>query len=644
MSEIDEKEFEKATEQYGDSQIQVLEGLEAVRKRPGMYIGTTSVKGLHHLIYEIVDNSIDEALAGFCDEISVTLCADGSVLVEDDGRGVPAGINEKLQLPTLEVIFATLHAGGKFGGGGYAIAGGLHGVGASVVNALSEKLVATNHRDGKTYRISFSKGKTVEPFSCIGETDRHGLTVQFWPDGTIFETTEFDTEIVRARLREQAFLNAGVKLVLKDEREPGHEPEIYCYEGGIKSFVEYLNSKKACEIIHRDVIYVSGKKGTSIAEVAMQYNDTYNETLLSFANNMHTVEGGTHETGFKSALTKVFNDYGRKYNILKPDEKLQGEDTREGLTAVISVKLEDAQFESQTKAKLGNSEVRTLVESIMTEKLTEYFEENPATARAIIEKSIGAARAREAARRARELTRRKGLLESSMLPDKLADCNERRMEYTELYMVEGDSAGGTAKDGRDSQFQAILPLRGKILNVEKARLDRIYSSVQIVPIILALGTGIGEEFDISKLRYGKIIIMADADVDGAHIKTLLLTFFFRHMRPLIEQGHIYAAMPPLYRVYKGKQQFYAFSDEERDKYIEQLGGSGVSAERYKGLGEMDKDQLWETTMDPERRILKRVTVEDAFEADAMFTLLMGDKVEPRREFIEKNAKYADIDI
>ena len=644
MSEIDEKEFEKATEQYGDSQIQVLEGLEAVRKRPGMYIGTTSIKGLHHLIYEIVDNSIDEALAGFCDEISVTLCADGSVLVEDDGRGVPAGINEKLQLPTLEVIFATLHAGGKFGGGGYAIAGGLHGVGASVVNALSEKLVATNHRDGKTYRISFSKGKTVEPFSCIGETDRHGLTVQFWPDGTIFETTEFDTEIVRARLREQAFLNAGVKLVLKDEREPGHEPEIYCYEGGIKSFVEYLNSKKACEIIHRDVIYVSGKKGTSIAEVAMQYNDTYNETLLSFANNMHTVEGGTHETGFKSALTKVFNDYGRKYNILKPDEKLQGEDTREGLTAVISVKLEDAQFESQTKAKLGNSEVRTLVEGILTEKLTEYFEENPATARAIIEKSIGAARAREAARRARELTRRKGLLESSMLPDKLADCNERRMEYTELYMVEGDSAGGTAKDGRDSQFQAILPLRGKILNVEKARLDRIYSSVQIVPIILALGTGIGEEFDISKLRYGKIIIMADADVDGAHIKTLLLTFFFRHMRPLIEQGHIYAAMPPLYRVFKGKQQFYAFSDEERDKYIEQLGGTGVSAERYKGLGEMDKDQLWETTMDPERRILKRVTVEDAFEADAMFTLLMGDKVEPRREFIEKNAKYADIDI
>ena len=644
MSEIDEKEFEKATEQYGDSQIQVLEGLEAVRKRPGMYIGTTSVKGLHHLIYEIVDNSIDEALAGFCDEIRVTLCADGSVLVEDDGRGVPAGMNEKLGLPTLEVIFATLHAGGKFGGGGYAIAGGLHGVGASVVNALSEKLVATNHRDGKIYRISFSKGKTVEPFACIGETDRHGLTVRFWPDGTIFETTEFDMEIVRARLREQAFLNAGVKLVLTDERTPGNEPEVYCYEGGIRSFVEYLNSKKACEVIHRDVIYVSGKKGTSIAEVAMQYNDTYNETLLSFANNMHTVEGGTHETGFKAALTKVFNDYGKKYNILKADEKLQGEDTREGITAVISVKLEDAQFESQTKAKLGNSEVRTLVESIMTEKLMEYFEENPATARAIIEKSIGAARAREAARRARELTRRKGLLESSMLPDKLADCNERRMEFTELYMVEGDSAGGTAKDGRDSQFQAILPLRGKILNVEKARLDRIYSSVQIVPIILALGTGIGEEFDISKLRYGKIIIMADADVDGAHIKTLLLTFFFRHMRPLIEQGHVYAAMPPLYRVFKGKQQFYAFSDEERDKYIEQLGGTGVSAERYKGLGEMDKDQLWETTMDPERRILKRVTVEDAFEADAMFTLLMGDKVEPRREFIEKNAKYADIDI
>ncbi len=640
-----DKEFEKAASQYGDNQIQVLEGLEAVRKRPGMYIGTTSIKGLHHLIYEIVDNSIDEALAGFCDTIKVTLCNDGSVLVEDDGRGVPSGINEKLGLPTLEVIFATLHAGGKFGGGGYAIAGGLHGVGASVVNALSKRLEAVNHRDGKEYRIAFEYGKVVEPFTVVGDTDKHGLTVRFYPDDTIFETVTFEKEIVENRLREQAFLNGGVNLTLIDERDGG-EPEVFCYEGGIRSFVEYLNEIKGAECIHNDVIYVSGQKGTSIAEVAIQYNDTYNETVLSFANNMHTVEGGTHETGFKSALTKVLNDYGKKNGILKADEKLQGEDTREGITAVISVKLEDAQFESQTKAKLGNSEVRTLVEGMLNDKLTEYFEENPSTAKIIIEKSIGAARAREAARKARELTRRKGLLESSMLPDKLADCNERRPEFTELFMVEGDSAGGTAKDGRNPQFQAILPLRGKILNVEKSRLDKIYTSVQIVPIILALGTGIGDEFDISKLRYGKIIIMADADVDGAHIKTLILTFFFRHMRPLIEQGHVYAAVPPLYKVYKGKQQFYAFSDEERDEYIEKLGGgTNIGVERYKGLGEMDKDQLAETTLDPTKRILKRITIDDAYEADAMFSLLMGDKVEPRREFIEKNAKYAlNIDV
>ena len=639
------RDFEKATETYSDNQIQVLEGLEAVRKRPGMYIGTTSVKGLHHLIYEIVDNSIDEALAGCCDDIRVYICKDGSIKVEDDGRGVPSGINEKLGLPTLEVIFATLHAGGKFGSGGYAIAGGLHGVGASVVNALSKRLEAVNCRDGKMYTIAFEYGKVVEPLKYVGNTDRHGLTVKFWPDETIFETIEFDKDIIRNRLREQAFLNGGVKLSLFDEREENLTPETFCYEGGIKSFVEYLNAKKGAEVIHKDVIYFCGSKGTSIVEVAMQYNDTYNETLLSFANNMHTIEGGTHETGFKSALTKVFNDYGKKYGIIKGDEKFMGEDTREGITTVISVKLEDAQFESQTKAKLGNSEIRTLVEGLVGEKLAEYLEENPSTAKAILEKAISAARAREAARKARELTRRKGLLESSMLPDKLADCNERRMEYTELYIVEGDSAGGTAKDGRDSQFQAVLPLRGKILNVEKARLDRIYSSIQIVPIILALGTGIGEEFDLSKLRYGKIIIMADADVDGAHIKTLILTFFFRHMRPLIEKGHIYAAMPPLYRVYKGKQQYYAFSDDERDKYIALLGGVNVSAERYKGLGEMDKDQLWETTMDPEKRILKRVTVEDALEADATFSLLMGDKVEPRREFIERNAKLAvNIDV
>ncbi len=637
--------FEKATETYGDSQIQVLEGLEAVRKRPGMYIGTTSAKGLHHLVYEIVDNSIDEALAGCCDDIRVTMCEDGSIKVEDDGRGIPSGINEKSGLPTLEVIFATLHAGGKFGNGGYAIAGGLHGVGASVVNALSRRLEATSCRDGKAYTIAFERGRTVEPFKYVGETDRHGLSVRFWPDETVFETLEFDKDVIKSRLREQAFLNGGVRLSLIDKRGAEETLDIFCYEGGIRSFVEYLNSKKAADIVHKDIIYVAGEKGTSVAEVAIQYNDTYNETLFSFANNMHTLEGGTHETGFKSALTKVFNDYGKKYGILKGDEKFMGEDTREGMTAVISVKLEDAQFESQTKAKLGNSEIRTLVESMLNEKLAAYLEENPATAKAIIEKAASAARAREAARKARELTRRKGLLESSLLPDKLADCNERRAEFTELYLVEGDSAGGTAKDGRDSQFQAILPLRGKILNVEKARLDRIYSSVQIVPIILALGTGIGEEFDISKLRYGKVIIMADADVDGSHIKTLLLTFFFRHMRPLVQEGHIYAATPPLYRVFKGKQEYYAFSDEERDKYIAVIGGANVSAERYKGLGEMDKNQLWDTTMNPETRILKRVTIEDAVEADAMFTLLMGDKVEPRREFIEQNAKYAqNIDI
>ena len=519
-------------------------------------------------------------------------------------------------------------------------------MGASVVNALSRRLEATNCRDGHKYTIAFAYGKVVEPFTCVGETDAHGLSVRFWPDDGIFEETVFDHDVVKARLREQAFLNAGVKITLRDERgEEQPEYEEFCYEGGIKSFVEYLNRKKAAELLHEEIIYVSGSKGTSIAEVAMQYNDTYNETILSFANNMHTVDGGTHETGFKTAITRVLNDYGKKYNILKAEEKLTGEDVREGLTAVISVKLEDAQFESQTKAKLGNSEVRTLVEGIINEKLEIFLEENPNTARVIIEKAIAASRAREAAKRARELTRRKGLLESSSLPSKLADCNERQMEYTELYLVEGDSAGGTAKDGRDSQFQAILPLRGKILNVEKSRLDRIYASTQIIPIILALGTGIGSEFDITKLRYGKIIIMADADVDGAHIKTLLLTFFFRHMRPLIEEGHIYAALPPLYRVFKGKQERYAFSDEERDMYIEELGGVNVSAERYKGLGEMDADQLWDTTMDPEKRILKRVTITDAAEADALFTVLMGDKVEPRREFIEANAKYvANLDI
>ncbi len=629
---------------YDDSQIQVLEGLEAVRKRPGMYIGTTSARGLHHLIYEIVDNSIDEILAGYCKDVIVVLEKDGSCTVKDNGRGVPSGIHPTQGKPTLEVIFSVLHAGGKFGGGGYQIAGGLHGVGASVVNALSKRLEAYNHRDGKQYYVAFERGNMVEPMRETGETEEHGLTVRFWPDEEIFETVEFDTETVRTRLREQAFLNAGASIILRDERvEPATE-EHFCFEGGIREFVSYINEQKGAENLHSDVIYINGEKGTSVAEVALQYNDTYNDSIISFANNMHTIEGGTHETGFRSAITKVLNDYGKKYNILKEGDKLSGDDVREGLTAVVSVKLVDAQFESQTKAKLGNSEIRTLVESMVNEKLAIYLEENASTAKIILEKAVSASRAREAARRARELTRRKGLLESSSLPGKLADCNERRAEFTELYLVEGDSAGGTAKDCRDHRFQAILPLRGKILNVEKARLERIYSSTQIIPIILALGTGIGAEFDITKLRYGKIVIMADADVDGAHIKTLLLTFFFRHMRPLIENGHVFAAQPPLYKVYKGKQERYAFSDEERDVCIAEL-GAGAQAERYKGLGEMDADQLWETTMDPEKRTLKRVTIEDALMADALFSVLMGDKVEPRREFIEANAKYAEnIDV
>ena len=629
---------------YDDSQIQVLEGLEAVRKRPGMYIGTTSARGLHHLIYEIVDNSIDEILAGYCKDVMVVLEKDGSCTVKDNGRGVPSGIHPTQGKPTLEVIFSVLHAGGKFGGGGYQIAGGLHGVGASVVNALSKRLEAYNHRDGKGYYVAFERGNMVEAMRETGDTDEHGLTVRFWPDEEIFETVIFDTETVRTRLREQAFLNAGASIILIDKRVEPETEERFCFEGGIREFVSYINEQKGAEMLHSDVIYVNGAKGTSVAEVALQYNDTYNESIVSFANNMHTIEGGTHETGFRSAITKVLNDYGRKYNILKEGEKLSGEDVREGLTAVVSVKLVDAQFESQTKAKLGNSDIRTLVETMVNEKLATYLEENATTARTILEKALSASRAREAARKARELTRRKGLLESSSLPGKLADCNERRAEFTELYLVEGDSAGGTAKDCRDHRFQAILPLRGKILNVEKARLERIYSSTQIIPIILALGTGIGSEFDITKLRYGKIVIMADADVDGAHIKTLLLTFFFRHMRPLIENGHIFAAQPPLYKVYKGKQQRYAFSDEERDVCIAEL-GAGAQAERYKGLGEMDADQLWETTMDPERRTLKRVTIEDALMADALFSVLMGDKVEPRREFIELNAKYAEnIDV
>ena len=635
----------KENHEYSDSQIQVLEGLEAVRKRPGMYIGTTSIKGLHHLVYEIVDNSIDEALAGECECITVSLMEDGSVMVEDDGRGIPSGMNEKLGIPTLEVVYTVLHAGGKFGGGGYKIAGGLHGVGASVVNALSEWVEVENHRDGKKYTERFEKGAVARPFACEGDCgDKHGLTVRFKPDPTIFEETVFEYDTITKRMREQSFLNAGVKIVMRDLR--GEEPveDILHYEGGIVSFVEFLNSEKRGTPIHQDVIYMKGEKNGSIAEVAMQYNDSYNETIVSFANNMATIEGGTHETGFKSALTKAINEYGKKYNIIKGDP-LSGEDVREGLVSIISVKLTDAQFESQTKAKLGNSEIRTLVDNIVYSKLCEYFDENPATAKIVLEKAMAASRAREAARKARELTRRKNVLEVSTLPGKLSDCQERESRLTEVYLVEGDSAGGSAKDGRDSRYQAILPLRGKVLNVEKARLDKVYTNTQLIPIIQALGCGIGEDFDIEKLRYGKIIIMADADVDGAHIRILLLTFFFRHMRPLIEQGHIYLAQPPLYKVHKGKAIRYAFSDEERDKYFEELGRVGVEAERYKGLGEMDPEQLWETTMDPEKRTLLQVTVNDAIACDEMFSVLMGDMVEPRREFISKNAKFVkNLDI
>ena len=632
---------------YDDSQIQVLEGLEAVRKRPGMYIGTTSIRGLHHLVYEIVDNSIDEALAGECNCITVTLYGDGSVSVQDDGRGIPSGMNEKLGLPTLEVVYTVLHAGGKFGGEGYKIAGGLHGVGASVVNALSEWVEVENCRDGQKYTERFERGAVARPFACVGSSEgRHGLYVRFKPDPTIFEETTFEYETLLTRMREQSFLNAGVRIVLEDKREGQERVEVLHYEGGIISFVEYLNNEKRGTPIHPQVIYMKGERGGSIAEVAMQYNDSYNETIISFANNMATIEGGTHETGFKSALTKAINDYARKIKAIKPEDKgLSGDDVREGLVAIISVKLTDAQFESQTKAKLGNSEIRTLVDNIVSEKLEEFLEENPAAGKIIIEKALAASRAREAARKARESIRRKNVLEGSTLPGKLSDCNERDPRLTEIYLVEGDSAGGSAKDGRDSRFQAILPLRGKVLNVEKARLDKVYGNTSIIPIIQALGCGIGDEFDITRLRYGKIIIMADADVDGSHIRILLLTFFFRHMRPLIENGHIYLAQPPLYKVHKGKQLRYAFSDAERDEYIEELGVRGVEAERYKGLGEMDPEQLWETTMDPERRTLLKVTIEDAIACDEIFSVLMGDMVEPRRNFITANARFVEnLDI
>ena len=635
------------TKGYDDSQIQVLEGLEAVRKRPGMYIGTTSIRGLHHLVYEIVDNSIDEALAGECNCINVTIHEDNSVSVKDDGRGIPSGMNEKLGLPTLEVIYTVLHAGGKFGGDGYKIAGGLHGVGASVVNALSEWLEVENCRDGKKYTERFERGNVARPFECVGDSDgRHGVYVRFKPDPTIFEETVFDYEILLTRMREQSFLNAGVKIVLTDLREGKEREEVLHYEGGIISFVEYLNNEKRGAPVHPEVIYMKGEENGSIAEVAMQYNDSYNDTIISFANNMSTIEGGTHETGFKSALTKAINDYGRNKGIIKGEDKgLSGDDVREGLVAIISVKLTDAQFESQTKAKLGNSEIRRLVDNIVSQKLAEFLEENPTSAKMIIEKAMAANRAREAARRAREMSRKKNALEVSTLPGKLADCNERDSKYTEVYLVEGDSAGGSAKNCRDSRFQAILPLRGKVLNVEKSRLDKVYSNTSIIPIIQALGCGIGDDFDIEKLRYGKIVIMADADVDGSHIRILLLTFFFRHMRELIEKGHIYLAQPPLYKVYKGKNLRYAFSEEEKDKCVEELGTVGVQSERYKGLGEMDPDQLWDTTMNPETRTLLKVTIDDAIKCDEIFSVLMGDMVEPRREFITENAKFVEnLDI
>lgn len=630
---------------YDESQIQVLEGLEAVRKRPGMYIGTTSIRGLHHLVYEIVDNSIDEALAGRCNRIEVVLHPDNSVSVKDDGRGIPSGIHPKMGIPTLEVVYTVLHAGGKFGGDGYKFSGGLHGVGASVVNALSEWLEIDNCHDGRRYTERFERGNVARPFCDMGETDEHGLYVRFLPDPTIFEEIVFDYDTLLKRLREQAFLNAGVNIMLRDVRDPENVREDdLVYEGGIKEFVNYIADGKHCDSVHPDVIYMKNERDDMVAEVAFQYTDSYTDSIYSFANNIHTVEGGMHETGFSTAMTKTLNDYARKNSMLKADDKnLSVEDIKEGICAVISVKLTDAQFEGQTKTKLGNSKMRSFVYSLVTTKFSEYLEENPAVGKAIIEKSLESARAREAARKARELARRKSPIEGSTLPGKLADCRERRVDLTEIFLVEGDSAGGSAKAGRDSLFQAILPLRGKVLNVERSRLDKVYSNVSIIPIIQALGCGIGDDFDISKLRYGKIIIMADADVDGSHIRVLLLTFFFRHMRKLIEDGHVYLAQPPLYKITKGKQIRYAFSDEERDAIFAELGGN-ADAERYKGLGEMDADQLAETTMDPERRTILQVTVEDAMKCDEIFSVLMGDKVEPRRDFIEANAKYADADM
>ena len=649
--ELDKDMNTKVTEEYDASQIQVLEGLEAVRKRPGMYIGSTGPRGLHHLVYEIVDNSIDEALAGFCTNIDVEILPGDVISVKDNGRGIPVGMNEKMGISTVTVVLTVLHAGGKFGGNGYNVSGGLHGVGSSVVNALSEWLEVEVAQNGHVYQQRFSNGGHPDyDLKEIGTSSATGTTIRFKPDPEIFrETTVYDFETLERHLRESAFLNAGLCITLADRRDPDNIIErTYCYEGGLSSFVDYLTTSRGQTPLHEKPIhFFSAMHGDRSAEIAMQYTDSYNETMLSFANNVHTVDGGTHETGFKTALTRVFNDYGRKYSILKDgDKKLSGDDVREGLTAVISVKLTEAQFEGQTKGKLGNTDITQLVSTTVYEKLMTYFEENPAVAKAIFSKALDASRAREAARKARELARRKSVLDSNSLPGKLADCTERDAERTELYIVEGDSAGGSAKEGRDRRFQAILPLWGKMLNVEKARLDRVIGNEKLMPIVIALGTGIGDEFDITKLRYNKIVIMADADVDGAHIRTLLLTFFFRYMRPLIEQGHVYLAQPPLFKVSKGKKIKYAFSDEERDQFIAEFGGSGsCDIQRYKGLGEMDAEQLWETTMDPDFRTMLRVNIEDAMLADETFSILMGDKVEPRREFIETNAKYVqNLDI
>ncbi len=646
MAEFNEL-TQKVTEEYDASQIQVLEGLEAVRKRPGMYIGSTSSSGLHHLVYEIVDNAIDEALAGYCTHIEVTI-EDGDVIrVSDNGRGIPVDIQEQTGKSALEVVYTMLHAGGKFGGGGYKVSGGLHGVGASVVNALSEWLEVHVHRDGKIYSMSCSRGDLVEGIHVIGETEHTGTTVRFKPDPQMFDDTVYDFEILHTRMREQAFLNGGLRITLTDERPGKEASESMRYDGGIREFVRWLNKHKTP--IHNDVIYLSGSRSDAIAEVALQYNDGFNETLISFANDINTPEGGMHETGFKTALTRVINTYGQKNNIIKGEDKVSGEDVREGIAAVISVKLPEAQFEGQTKQKLGNAYIRTLVDAVVTEQLTEYFEEHPSVAKAILDKAMMANRAREAARKARESVRRKTGLESGQMPDKLQDCNERDPSLCEIYIVEGDSAAGSAIQGRDSRFQAILAMWGKMLNVEKARADKIYGNDKLYPLIVALGAGIGDEFNIDRLRYHKIIIMADADVDGSHIRTLLLTFFFRYMRPLIERGYVYSAVPPLYKLTRGKTQRVAYSDEQRDQISREMRGDNENAKvdisRFKGLGEMDPHELWETTMDPEKRSLRRITLGDAIMADQIFTVLMGEEVEPRKEWIERNARYVgNLDI